>query len=202
MSLTKPGKRTRDIIPSDLLLYAYCNGMFPMADSREGPVRWYSPDPRGVLPLDGLKISRSLNQVLKKKIFDVRMNTAFEGVIRACSERKDTWISEQIVESYLELHRLGYAHSVESWRGGKLVGGLYGVAVGAGFFGESMFHRERDASKVALVFLVNHLRERGFELLDTQFVTPHLASLGAVEISKEEYIGRLKHAIKKTRSFL
>jgi leucyl/phenylalanyl-tRNA--protein transferase len=191
-----------EIIPADLLLYAYCNAMFPMAESREGPLYWYSPDPRAIIPLDGLKVSRSLRQLVKKRVFDVRVNTVFESVIRECSEREETWISEQIVQSYLELHRLGYAHSVETWKNEKLVGGLYGVAVGAAFFGESMFHTERDASKVALVFLVDRLRERGFELLDTQFITPHLARLGAIEISKDEYVDRLKHALKKKRSFL
>jgi leucyl/phenylalanyl-tRNA--protein transferase len=191
-----------EIIPPDLLLYAYCDAMFPMAESREGPLYWYSPDPRAIIPLDGLKVSRSLRQLVKKKVFDIRVNTVFESVIRECAEREETWISEQIVQSYLELHRLGYAHSVETWRNKKLVGGLYGVAVGAAFFGESMFHTERDASKVALVFLVDRLREREFELLDTQFITLHLARLGAVEISKDEYVERLKHAIKKKRSFL
>jgi leucyl/phenylalanyl-tRNA--protein transferase len=191
-----------EIIPPDLLLYAYCNAMFPMAESREGPLYWYSPDPRAIIPLDALKVSRSLRQLVKKKVFGIRVNTVFESVIRECAEREETWISEQIVQSYLELHRLGYAHSVETWRSEKLVGGLYGVAVGAAFFGESMFHTERDASKVALVFLVDRLREREFELLDTQFITPHLARLGAVEISKDEYVERLEHAIKKKRSFL
>jgi leucyl/phenylalanyl-tRNA--protein transferase len=202
MTRLQPRKSAVEIIPSDLLLYAYCNAMFPMAESREGPLYWYSPDPRAILPLDGLKVSRSLHQVLKKNLFDVRVNTAFEDVIRACAEREDTWISEQIVQSYLELHRLGYAHSVESWKDNKLAGGLYGVTMGAAFFGESMFHSVRDASKVALVFLVERLRERGFELLDTQFITPHLARLGGVEISKDEYIARLKQAIKKKRSFI
>jgi leucyl/phenylalanyl-tRNA--protein transferase len=191
-----------EIIPADLLLYAYCNAMFPMAESRDGPLYWYSPDPRAIIPLDGLKVSRSLRQVIKKKVFEVQVNTAFERVIRECAEREETWISEQIVQSYLELHRLGHAHSVESWRGDKLVGGLYGVALGAAFFGESMFHSERDASKVALAFLVDRLRERGFELLDTQFITSHLTRLGAIEISKDDYVERLKHAIDKKRSFL
>ena len=202
MTRLQPRKSAVEIVPSDLLLYAYCNAMFPMAESREGPLYWYSPDPRAILPLDGLKVSRSLHQVLKRNLFDVRVNTAFEDVIRACAEREDTWISEQIVQSYLELHRLGYAHSVESWKDNKLAGGLYGVTIGAAFFGESMFHSVRDASKAALVFLVERLRERGFEVLDTQFITPHLARLGGIEISKDEYIARLKQAIKKKRSFI
>ena len=202
MTRLQPPKTKIEIIPPDLLLYAYCNAIFPMAESRGGPLFWYSPDPRAILPLEGMKISRSLRQVLKKKMFDVRLDTAFQSVIRACANRKDTWISEQIVQSYLELHRLGYAHSVESWKDSKLVGGLYGVAIGAAFFGESMFHTEKEASKVALVFLVERLFEKGFELLDTQFITPHLAQLGAIEISKDNYVERLKQAIKKKRSFI
>ena len=202
MTVLRPTETSIEIIPPDLLLYAYCNAIFPMAESREGPLYWYSPDPRAIFPLDGVKVSRSLRQVIKKRVFEVTMDSAFEEVIRACAEREDTWISEQIVQSYLELHRLGYAHSIESWKGEKLVGGLYGVAIGAAFFGESMFHVERDASKVALVFLVERLRGRSFELLDTQFITPHLARLGAIEISKDEYIERLKQAIKKKRSFV
>lgn len=201
MTRLQPRHSPIDIIPPDLLLYAYCNAMFPMAESWNGPLYWYSPDPRAIIPLERLEVSRSLRQVIKKKVFEVHVNTAFEKVIRECAEREETWISEQIVQSYLELHRLGYAHSVESWSGDRLSGGLYGVAIGAAFFGESMFHVARDASKVALVFLVARLREKGFELLDTQFITPHLARLGAIEISKDEYLDRLKHAIKKKRSF-
>ncbi len=168
-----------------------------MADSRNGELRWFSPDPRAIIPLDTFRVSRSLRQALKKDLFLIRWNTSFEEVMRRCAEREDTWISEEIVRSYLELHRLGCAHSVESWREGKLSGGLYGVALGGAFFGESMFSRERDASKVALVRLVERLRENGFELLDTQFITPHLARFGTVEISRKEYLVRLKKAVAK-----
>lgn len=184
-------------VEPELLLAAYASGFFPMADSRNGEIRWYSPDPRAIIPLDTFRVSRSLRQTLKKHLFLIRWNTSFEEVMRSCAEREDTWISEEIIESYLELHRLGCAHSVESWREGRLSGGLYGVALGGAFFGESMFSRERDASKVALVRLVERLRENGFELLDTQFITPHLARFGTVEISRKKYLTLLKKAVMK-----
>lgn len=190
------------IIDPEFLLNAYASGYFPMAESRQGEIRWYSPDPRAIIPLDGLKISRSLKQTLKKNIFKIRLDTSFEEVMRCCAERKDTWISEEIVESYIELHRLGYAHSVEAWRDNQLAGGLYGVALGAAFFGESMFSTVRDASKVSLVYLVELLRGKKFELLDTQFITPHLAKIGAIEISRAEYIYRLKKAVGKRQTFI
>ena len=190
------------IIEADLLLAAYAAGYFPMADSRGGDIGWYSPDPRAIIPLDTFKISRSLRQVLKKQPFEIRINTSFEEVIRTCSERKETWISEEIVRSYLQLHRLGYAHSVETWKEGKLAGGLYGVALGAAFFGESMFSLVRDASKAALVHLVERLKKNKFELLDTQFITPHLKKFGTYEIARDEYLLQLKKAIRKQRSFL
>jgi leucyl/phenylalanyl-tRNA---protein transferase len=193
--------RRPEIIEPEFLLAGYSAGYFPMADSRDGQVHWYSPLRRGVIPLDTFRISRSLGQTLRKGIFDVRLNTSFEEVIRACAERKDTWISEEIVRSYLRLHELGYAHSVEAWKEGMLAGGLYGVALGAAFFGESMFSREREASKVALVHLVERMRRTQFELLDTQFVTPHLAHFGAVEISRNDYLVLLRRAVRKKRSF-
>jgi leucyl/phenylalanyl-tRNA--protein transferase len=198
---SRQGKNQRSILEVDLLLAAYASGYFPMADSRYGTIRWYSPDPRAIILLDAFKVSRSLKQTIKKKIFDVRLNTAFEAVIRNCAARRETWISEEIVQSYLELHRFGSAHSVEAWHKDTLAGGLYGVALGAAFFGESMFSRKRDASKVALVFLVERLHKRGFELLDTQYMTPHLAHFGAVNISREDYLSRLKRAIEKQTSF-
>ncbi|MDI6766674.1 MAG: leucyl/phenylalanyl-tRNA--protein transferase [Bacteroidota bacterium] len=194
-------KNRCSLIKPDILLAAYATGYFPMADSRGGEIRWYSPDPRTIIPLDGLKISRSLGQTLRKNIFLIKLNTAFEEVIRCCAERKVTWISEEIIQSYIELHRLGFAHSVEAWKNELLAGGLYGVALGAAFFGESMFSSVRDASKIALIQLVERLREKKFELLDTQFITPHLARLGAIEISREDYIDRLGKAVGKQRSF-
>ncbi len=172
-----------------------------MADSRRGEVRWYSPLRRGIIRLDSFKISRSLHQTLRKEIFQVRLNESFERVMRECARREDTWISEDIVQSYLRLHKLGYGHSVEAWKEGALAGGLYGVALGAAFFGESMFSLERDASKVALVRLVERLKRQRFELLDTQFITPHLARFGAVEISRGEYLELLRSAIRKKREF-
>lgn len=180
---------------------AYSNGYFPMADSKTGEVGWYSPDPRAIFDLGEFKIPRSLKQTIKKNIFEIRVNSRFEEVMRACAGRNETWISEEIVQSYLELHRRGFAHSVESWKQGKLAGGLYGVTLGGGFFGESMFSSERDASKVALAFLVQRMNERGFALLDTQWVTPHLAMFGAREIPRAEYMKRLKKAVQLTCSF-
>lgn len=184
----------------DLLLYGYVRGVFPMADpAQDDALYWYAPDPRGVLPLDGFLVSRNLRRLVRQGRFEVTTDRAFEAVMRACaapaSGRETTWISPEIVEAYTALHRLGAAHSVECWRDGALVGGLYGVAIGGAFFGESMFHRERDASKVALVHLVRHLRAGGFTLLDVQFVTPHLAQFGAVEIPRPAYLRLLDAAI-------
>ena len=172
-----------------------------MADSREGEIGWYNPDPRAIIPLDTFHITRSLQLTIKKKPFDLKINTEFEQVMRYCAEREDTWISEQIVKSYLFLHHLGFAHSVECWKDDSLVGGLYGVALGGAFFGESMFSLMRDASKIALVYLVERLRSRDFVLLDTQFITPHLARFGTYEVPRDEYLKRLKKAIKKPCKF-
>jgi leucyl/phenylalanyl-tRNA---protein transferase len=186
----------RQRLTVELLVRAYASGVFPMADSRTGPIHWYAPDPRAVIPLDSFHVPRSLRQTVRRGAFEVRLNEDFEGVMRACAERPDTWISEEIVAAYCQLHALGFAHSVETWRDGRPAGGLYGVALGGAFFGESMFSRETDASKVALVALVERLRDRGFVLLDTQFVTPHLARFGAVEIARAEYERRLARAIR------
>ncbi len=193
-------------IPGELLLTAYAAGWFPMAVER-GEIRWFSPDPRGVLPLDQFHVPTRLARVIRSGRFELRFDTAFEDVIRACAEaerdRDDpgTWISDDIIESYVALHDAGGAHSVEVWRAGHLVGGLYGVALRGAFFGESMFHRETDASKVALHALVERLRARGFVLLDTQWVTPHLEQFGAVEIPRDEYIARLHAALEIETSF-
>jgi leucyl/phenylalanyl-tRNA--protein transferase len=189
------------IIPPDLLLRAYAAGIFPMAD-RRGRVRWYDPDPRAILPLDSFHVPRRLARTLRKAGFELRVDHDFASVIAACAEplpgsadRDETWISPGILASYLHLHELGFAHSVEAHRNGRLVGGLYGVALRGLFAGESMFSRERDASKVALVYLVERLRHAGFTLLDTQFLTPHLASFGALEIPRVEYQARLAEAL-------
>lgn len=189
------------IIEPDFLLKAYSSGYFPMADDTSGEVGWYSPDPRAIFELDGLRVPRSLSLTMKKKPFELFVNRAFEDVMRACAERNETWISEEIIQSYVELHRLGFAHSVECWKEQKLAGGLYGVAIQGAFFGESMFSRATDASKIALVCLVDRLKTRDFELLDTQFVTPHLSRFGAREIPRAEYLRRLKSALKKDCSF-
>ena len=173
-----------------------------MAEPLSGEIGWYSPDPRAIFDLDEFRIPRSLKMTIRRGIFEIRINRRFEEVIRACSERKETWISEEIIRSYLQLHRTGFAHSVECWQGGKLAGGLYGVALRGAFFGESMFSRERDSSKVALVHLVERMKQRGYVLLDTQFLTPHLARFGAKEIPRAEYLERLKTALLKTCHFV
>jgi len=181
-----------------ILLSAYCQGLFPMADE-DGELYWYDPDPRAILPLDRLHISRSLSRIVRQGRFRITTDNDFGVVIRACAQpgpgRDVTWISEDIIDSYTELHRLGYAHTVETWLDGELVGGLYGVAVNGFFAGESMFSRVRDASKVALVFLVEHLRKQGFLLLDVQFMTDHLRHFGAIEIPRSDYRRRLARAI-------
>lgn len=185
----------------ELLLRAYAAGIFPMAETADDPdVFWVDPEQRGILPLDGFHLPRRLARTLRQDIFDVRCNANFEAVVRGCAEptrdRPKTWINEEIVRLYAALHRLGFAHSVEAWRGGELVGGLYGVALGAAFFGESMYSRVTDASKVALAQLVARLRLGGFRLLDTQFVTDHLQQFGATEISRAHYHRRLTAAIQ------
>ena len=174
---------------------AYRHGYFPMADPETGVISWYSPDPRAIIPLDAFKISRSLKQVLARKVFDIKINTSFETVIGMCAERNETWISEEIKTAYNDLHFRGFAHSVESWQSGKLVGGLYGVSIGGAFFGESMFSTLPNASKVALVHLVERLRRQGFLLLDTQFMNEHLRQFGAIEIPRQEYLSLLANAL-------
>jgi leucyl/phenylalanyl-tRNA--protein transferase len=187
----------------ETLLTAYRQGIFPMA-LEDNEIGWFSPDPRGVLPLDQVHVPARLARVIRSGRFEVAIDRDFEGVMRACAaDREDgTWISEEIIESYVELHRLGMAHSIEAWRAGKLVGGLYGVHLGGAFFGESMFHHETDASKVALIALVTRMRERGLSLLDIQWVTPHLAQFGAMEVPREEYLARLSQVIDQPRTFV
>lgn len=190
------------ILDPDFLVVAYRSGYFPMADSRTGSISWYSPDPRAIIPLDTFRISRSLRRVVEKGVFDVRVDTSFAEVIRACSQRDDTWISDEIIFAYSALHERGLAHCVEAWRESDLVGGLYGVAIGGAFFGESMFSRVNNASKVALVHLVDRLKARGFMLLDTQFMNPHLKQFGACEISRTEYLSKLRSALDMDAEFL
>src|SRR4051794_33593965 len=188
------------MIAPELLLQGYRLGVFPMG-MPDGEIEWFSPDPRAVLPLDKFHVPHGLRRVLKQKKFETRINTQFGQVIRACAREEDTWITREIIRSYQRLHDLGFAHSVEVWMDRKLVGGLYGVAIGGAFFGESMFHRATDASKVALVALVEHMRERKFTLLDTQWVTPHLAQFGVIEISRPHYLRMLSRAIHLQRKF-
>ena len=185
-----------DLEPGTLLA-AYRTGLFPMRLGRRGRIGWWSPDPRGVIPLDGLRVSSSLRRSCRR--FDVRFDTNFEGVMRACADpdRPHGWIDDEFVAAYVRLYELGWAHSVETWNDDELVGGLYGVAIDGMFAGESMFHRATDASKVALVALVEHLRAVGATLLDVQWRTPHLESLGAVEITRAEYGERLSDALSR-----
>lgn len=167
-----------------------------------GNVGFYRSDPRAVLELDRLHVSRSLARVLRKGVYEVRVDEDFEAVIRSCADRPDTWISEEIIEAFVEFHREGKAHSVEAYEGSKLAGGLYGVTLGAAFMGESMFSRRRDASKVCLVHLVERLKERGYVLLDCQIQNDHLARMGAVEIPEPEYVRRLEEALQMHRTFV
>jgi len=182
------------MIPADLLLHAYRQAVFPMAMD-DGEIAWFSPDPRAVIPIETFHVPHGLKRTLKKRLFEIRINTEFENVMRACGRRKETWINEEILASYVEMHRRGHAHSVEAWFEGRLAGGLYGIAIGGAFFGESMFHEVTDASKVALHALVMRLRERGFSLLDTQWLTGHLTTFGAMEIPRVEYQRRLAACI-------
>ena len=198
----------RKILPISphLLLRAYSIGLFPMAENAEDDeLFWVDPDPRAIFPLQSFKLSRSLAKVIKSDRFEVCIDTDFQAVMAACAApglgREKTWINKDILRLYCELHEMGYAHSVECWRNGALVGGLYGVRLRGAFFGESMFHHERDASKVALAHLIARLKAGGFELLDTQFITPHLASLGAVEIPREAYLVKLETALTLQANF-
>lgn len=185
-----------------LLLQAYASGVFPMADAADAAeIFWVDPQRRGVIPLDGLHVPRRLARSFLAAPVEIVVDRDFAAVIAGCADRPETWINAEIRRLYLDLHRGGYAHSVEVWEDGRLVGGLYGVAIGAAFFGESMFSRRRDASKLALVALVGRLRAGGFTLLDTQFVTEHLVRLGAVEISRAEYRRRLQAALARPASF-
>jgi leucyl/phenylalanyl-tRNA---protein transferase len=184
------------------MLDAYARGAFPMADE-DGVLGWYTADPRGVIPLDAFHVPSTLAQTIRQGRFEIRINHDFEATIRACMGARPgrTWINDELIAAYCRLHRRGDAHSVEAWRGGELAGGLYGVSLGGAFFGESMFHRQRDASKVALVALVERLRERGYELLDSQTCTKHLARFGCTEIAADEYLERLGRAMKRRCTF-
>jgi leucyl/phenylalanyl-tRNA--protein transferase len=187
-------------IPPELLEEAYRQGIFPMADD-DGLVHWYSPDPRTIIELDRFHIPRRLAQTIRGEKFEMTVDRDFEGVVRGCAGRKETWINEEIAAAYTALYRIGKAHSVEAYYNGKLAGGIYGVSLGGAFMGESMFTTARDASKVCLAFLVGRLKERGYTLFDVQFTTPHLKRFGAVEIPRSEYVRRLQKALKFTCRF-
>ena len=206
MSRAVPSEELEVVTPS-LLLRAYACGIFPMAESADDPTLfWVEPKLRGVLPLDRFHLPRRLARTVRADIFEVRVDTDFEAVIESCAAprkgRRNTWINTPIRKLYSELFRLGHVHTVEAWREGRLVGGLYGVKLGAAFFGESMFADERDASKVALAHLVARLKRAGFELLDAQFLTSHLAQFGAVEIPRDDYVPMLEAAVKAEAEFL
>lgn len=190
-------------VTADLLLQAYCSGIFPMAEHKDDPeLFWVDPRKRGILPINGFHISRSLAKRLRQERYQITRNTAFEDVLSACANRSETWISQEIHDLYCQLHAMGAAHSIEVWCDGDLVGGVYGVAIGRAFCGESMFSTRTDASKVALAWLVDLLQRAGFTLIDTQFLTPHLASLGGVEISRNAYHQKLAHALQGTADIL
>lgn len=198
--------KTPTPLTAELLLKIYASGIFPMAEDANDPTLfWVDPEERGILPLDTFYVSRRLQRTLSRTPFDMRLDTAFDEVVAACAaprlDRPTTWINSEILRLVSELHRMGHAHSVECWRAGELVGGLYGIALGGAFFGESMFSRATDASKIALCHLVARLRHGGFTLLDTQFVTEHLERFGVVEIPRADYHARLKAALKVKAEF-
>ena len=188
------------MIPPDVLLRAYAEGVFPMA-MENGEIGWFSPDPRALIPIEDFHVPHGLRRLLKKNPFEIRIDQSFATVVRACAARDSTWINDEIFESYALLHNYGFAHSVECWKDGELAGGLYGVSLGGAFFGESMFHRVTDASKVALWALVERLRQKGYMLLDTQWTTPHLQTFGAFEMPRRKYLGLLRKAVVKDCRF-
>ncbi|MBM4304496.1 MAG: leucyl/phenylalanyl-tRNA--protein transferase [Deltaproteobacteria bacterium] len=188
-------------LESRLLLGAYSQGYFPMPDPKTEEILWYFPDPRAILPLEDFHCSKSLKKKINQKIFNCTTDKNFVEVMQRCAARKETWINDEFIRAYSELNALGFAHSIEVWRGGKLVGGVYGVSIGAAFFAESKFHLETDASKIALYHLVQELNLKKFSLLEVQFLTPHLKSLGAKEIPAENYLGLLKKAVSQTQKW-
>jgi leucyl/phenylalanyl-tRNA---protein transferase len=189
-------------ITPETLLRAYAAGIFPMAEGRDDPViHWVDPRMRGIFPLNNFHISRRLRQQISKATYTIRTNTAFSAVVSSCADRPETWINDQIKALYMSLHKAGFAHSLEVWRDDDLVGGVYGVSLGAAFFGESMFSRQRDASKIALAYLMHRLAAGGYRLFDTQFLTPHLRSLGAIEIPRAEYHQQLTQALCLSADF-
>ena len=196
--------READRFDPGIVISAYRSGYFPMAESRDGPISWHSPDPRAIIPLRSFNVPRSLRREMKRSSCSITVDRAFEDVIAHCGERacaEDTWISGAIIRVYTELHRMGIAHSVETWREGSLVGGLYGISLGGAFFGESMFSLVSNASKYALVSLVSRLNERGYRLLDTQIINEHVRQFGAIEVPRIEYLRLLSDALCLSASF-
>ena len=192
---------TEQLTP-DILLSAYRAGIFPMAESATNKnIFWVDPIYRGIMPLNNFHVSKSLRRAIMKLDYQILVNTGFEKVIKMCSERPETWINQEIITNYCLLYQSGHAHCIEVWNKEKLIGGIYGVSIGAVFFGESMFSKKTNASKIALAYLVHRLKETGFKLFDTQFLTPHLASLGAIEIPKLKYKVLLDQAIEKVANF-
>lgn len=190
------------IIPPEILLEAYSQGIFPMAESKdEENVNWYSATKRGIIPMDAFHVSANVRRIIRQQKFTVKINTRFRDIVEACADRESTWINDLILNSYEELHRFGNAHSVEIFKGKILVGGLYGVHLGAVFFGESMFRREPEADKIALYYCHQILKKNGFELWDTQFYTEHLGRFGCIEIDADEYNILLRKALRKNCSF-
>ena len=187
-------------ISPDGILKAYGSGFFPMGEE-DGGIEWYYPDPRGVIDLEGFHTPRRLRRTIRKGLFEIRIDSNFEGVVQECADRKETWINAPIAQAYTELHRMGKAHSIEAYFEGNLVGGIYGVHLGGAFMGESMFSRKTDSSKTCLVYLVNHLRGKNFSLFDIQFLNPHLARFGAYEIPAFQYLKRLRFALSQPCSF-
>lgn len=200
--MTNKQNNTNSIIKPEILIQAYKQGYFPMADHKHGDIYWHCPDPRAVIPLESPKKPKSLKRSEDKYEFEYRVDTCFRTVMEKCAEREDTWISDEIIETYMQLHYLGMAHSVETYEDDELVGGLYGVAIGGAFFGESMFNTVTDASKGAFFHLIERLKERKFLLLDSQYINPFTQQLGAIEVSYSDYTKRLIKAINLPTTFV
>ncbi|MEZ4744265.1 MAG: leucyl/phenylalanyl-tRNA--protein transferase [Bdellovibrionota bacterium] len=188
-------------LTTEILVSAYCQGYFPMPDDKTGEILWFRPELRAVIPLNAFHVSRSLRKALNKKTYHVTINQEFALVMDLCSQRQETWINDEIKASYFQLFKRNFAHSLEIWQGSEIIGGLYGVAIRGAFFAESMFHRKTNGSKIALYHLTEHLKANGYLLLECQFLTNHLASLGAIEITDKEYLERLEEALKVSPSF-
>ena len=202
MSRRSRKKPPDDLLSPRMLLHAYAAGIFPMGEEESEEIYWFQPDPRALIPLDDrFHVPRRLARTIRQGRFRLTCNQAFPEVMKGCAEGRPVWITERVIRAYCQLHELGHAHSLEVWRDERLVGGIYGVQVGGAFMGESMFHREKDASKIALVALVERLRERRFSILEVQYLTPHLRRFGAVEIPLDEYLDRLEVIRREDRRF-